>query len=73
LGHHDGVENGATVGDDVDRVDEPGDIGNAVLEQVADPTAAIGDQFAGVELLDVLGTGSVPADRVSGPAPRSRP
>ena len=50
-----GVEDGAAGGDAAYAVDELGDVGDAVLEQVADRALAAGQQLAGVELLDELG------------------
>ena len=54
-GDHVGIERGAAVGDAPDRLQEVGDVHDAVLEQVADATAAVGQQLLGVGLLDVLG------------------
>ncbi|GAA3049830.1 hypothetical protein GCM10020000_33060 [Streptomyces olivoverticillatus] len=42
-------------GDPAHRVDELGGVGDPVLEQIADGAVAGGQQFVGVELLDVLG------------------
>ena len=50
-----GVHDGAAVGDPLDRVGELGAVEHPVLEQVADRARAVGQQFPGVQLLDVLG------------------
>src|SRR6185503_1060097 len=42
------------LGDAADRVDELADVGDAVLEQVADTAAAVGQQLGGERPLDVL-------------------
>jgi hypothetical protein len=54
LGDDLGVHRHAARGDLAHRVDELLDVEHAVLQQVPDATGAIGKQFAGVELLDVL-------------------
>jgi len=38
-----------------DRVDELGAVEDPVLQQVADRAGSLGEQFAGVELLHILG------------------
>ncbi len=43
------------VGDPVEGVEELGDVGDPVFEQVADAVRAAGDQLGGVALLDPLG------------------
>ncbi len=48
------VEHGAAVGDPVDRVDQLGERRDAVLQQVADATAAGAEQLLRVGDLDVL-------------------
>ena len=48
------VEDGRALADPRDRGEEVGDVGDAVLEQVADRAAVCGDQVGGVALLDVL-------------------
>ena len=53
-GHHLGVEHGAAVRHPPHGVDERGDVGDPVLEQIADGALAALEQLAGVELLDVL-------------------
>ena len=53
-GDHLGVEDRAAGGDAAYAVDELGDVGDPVLEQVADRALAAGEQLAGVEVLDVL-------------------
>ena len=55
LGDDLGVERGAAAGDPLDRLQEVGDVHDPVLEQVADPAAAVGEQLLGVGRLDVLG------------------
>ncbi len=54
-GDHLRVHRGAAGGDPADGVHELGAVEYPVLEQVADAPAATGQQFAGVQLLDVLG------------------
>lgn len=55
LGDDGGVHGGAAVGDAADGFDELADVEDAVLEEVADAAGVVGEQFAGVELFDVLG------------------
>ena len=50
-----GIERAAARGHPVQRVEELGDVRDPVLEQVADPLRAPGDQLGGVPLLDPLG------------------
>src|SRR5215212_6716737 len=52
---HLGVEDRAALTDTADGVDEAADLGDPVLEQVADAVGAIGEQLDRVALLDVLG------------------
>lgn len=54
LGDHLGVHRGAAGRDAPQRLDEVGGVEHAVLEQVADSARAVGEQLAGVDLLDVL-------------------
>src|SRR5699024_5564597 len=54
LGHDLGVEHGAAAGDLVDGVEEVLDIGDSVLEQVAEAAGVLGDELGGVLLLHVL-------------------
>ena len=49
-----GVERGAALADAPHRVHEPLDVGDAVLEQVADALGAVREQLERVPLLDVL-------------------
>ena len=53
-GHHLGVEHGAPAGHPAQGVDELADVADPVLEQVADPALAVGQELAGVDPLDVL-------------------
>src|SRR5215213_10827873 len=55
LGDDLGVDGRAALADPADGGQELADIGDPVLEQVADPPGAAGEQVAGVALLDVLG------------------
>jgi hypothetical protein len=55
LGDDLGVHRGAAVGHPAHRVDELADVGDPVLEQVADAPVAVGQQLARVQRLDVLG------------------
>src|SRR5699024_5770335 len=54
LGHDLGVEHGAAACDLVDGVEEVLDIGDSVLEQVAESAGVLGDEFGGVLLFHVL-------------------
>ena len=54
LGDGLGVERRAALGDAADGVDELAHVGDAVLEQVADAAAPVGEQLGGVGPLDVL-------------------
>src|SRR5699024_8608998 len=54
LGHDCGVELGAAACDLVDGVEEVLDIGDSVLEQVAEPAGVLGDEFGGVLFFHVL-------------------
>ena len=49
-----GIHRRPAAGDLPHRVDELVDVEDAVLEQVSDPAGPVGEQFACVELLDVL-------------------
>ncbi len=49
-----GVDRGAAGRDPVDRLEELARLGDAVLEQIADPACVPGEELAGVPLLDVL-------------------
>src|ERR1700730_9749607 len=49
-----GVEYGAAGGDLGEGVHELTRMGNPVLQQIADPTGLVGEEFAYVQLLDVL-------------------
>lgn len=55
LGDDGGVHGGAAGGDAADGFDELADVEDAVLEEVADSAFGVGEEFAGVELFDVLG------------------
>src|SRR5215211_4185483 len=55
LGDDLGVDGGAALADPVDGGQELADVGDPVLEQVADALGAAGEQVAGVALLHVLG------------------
>lgn len=55
LGDDGGVHGGAACGHALDGFDELADVEDAVLEEVADTAGVVGEQFAGVELFDVLG------------------
>jgi hypothetical protein len=46
------IEDGLTGGDPGERVDEVADVGDPVLEQVADTARAAGEQLGGVPGLD---------------------
>lgn len=54
LGDDGGVHGGAAVGDAADGFDELADVEDAVFEEVADAAGVVGEEFAGVELFDVL-------------------
>jgi hypothetical protein len=54
LRHDLGVHRGAARGDGAHRLDEPPDVGDPVLEQVAEAAGAGREQLLRVELLDVL-------------------
>ena len=54
LADHLGVEHGAAGRDPLQRGEEVVDVGDPVLEQVADPAPAAGEQVVGVGHLDVL-------------------
>ena len=54
LGDHLGIHGRATAGHPLHRVHELPDVADPVLEQVTDTAGAVGEQLAGVELLDVL-------------------
>jgi hypothetical protein len=54
LGHHLWVDHGPPAGDPVERVDEFVDVGDPVLEQVADSSGSVAEKFHGVVGLDVL-------------------
>ncbi|EQD86671.1 hypothetical protein N599_08175 [Saccharopolyspora erythraea D] len=73
LGHDLGVHPGAAGGDAAQGVDELVDAGHAVLEQVAHAAAAVGEQLAGVGLLDVLGEHQHPAARAAARGPAAPP
>jgi hypothetical protein len=62
------VHGGAAGGDPADGGNELIDVGHPVLEQVADTAVGGAEQFAGIEVLDVLGEHE---DRQAG-HPRSR-
>lgn len=55
LGDDGGVHGGAAGGDAADGFDELADVEDAVFEEVADASGVVGEEFAGVELFDVLG------------------
>lgn len=55
LGDDGGVHGGAAGGDAADGFDELVDVEDAVFEEVADASGVVGEEFAGVELFDVLG------------------
>ena len=54
LGDHLRVERGAAGGDAAHGADEVVDVHDPVLEQVAEPTAAVGEELGRVRVLDVL-------------------
>ena len=54
LGDHERVECRAALGDAANRGDELVDVGDAVLEQVAEPLGALAEQLDGVGVSDVL-------------------
>ncbi len=54
LHHHFRVEHGAPIEHFAQRLDEVGDVGHPVLEQVPDPDRPVRDQLGGVLLFDVL-------------------
>jgi len=70
-----GIERGAAGRDTGDRVDELADVGDPVLEQVADSAGTRPEQVGGVAGPDVLGehqdagAGMVAADRDRGAQP----
>ena len=68
--HHLGVERGPAVGHARHRVGEQLHVGHAVLQQVADAVAALGQQVDRVALLDVLGEDE---HALSTAAPRAAP
>jgi hypothetical protein len=55
LAHHLGIEHGAARGHGADGRGERLVVEHAVLQQVADGAGLVGQQLAGVQLLDVLG------------------
>ena len=73
LADHFRVEYGAALRDPGDRVDEVADVGDAVLEQVADARRGAGEQIRSGPGLDVLGEdehadlGMILVDRLRGP------
>jgi hypothetical protein len=54
LGDHFGIHGGAAGRDAAQGADEFGHPADAVLEEVADAAAAVGEELAGVLALDVL-------------------
>jgi hypothetical protein len=73
LRDHLGVEHRAALGDPPHRVEEAVDLGDAVLQQVADALAAVGEQVDRVVLLDVLGEDQDPGPRQLGADRLRRP
>jgi hypothetical protein len=54
LPHDLGIERGSSFCDTFDRGDEVARVGDALLEEVTDPTHSVGEQLRCIRLLDVL-------------------
>ena len=72
LRDHLGIQGAAAGGHPVQRVEELRQVGDPVLEQVADALRAVGEQLGGVPLLHVLGQDEHPDIRATVCGPPAR-